>query len=123
TLERYQEMGASFNRSGKVSFFQAHDGQPLLVEQMPVPETATFTTLGAGMAADGLVIYGFDNGQISVARPEYALSYPNDKRLVTPDLEFPLGDAAITLDTQENALTVVAVQEGQNAIFVGGATA
>lgn len=122
TLERYQEMGASFNRSGKVNFFYAHSGDLLLAEQIPVPESAQFSALGAGTAADGLVIYGFDNGQIAVAKPEYSLSYPNDTRLVTPSLVLPLGDEVITLDEQGAPLDIVTVQQGQNGIFVGAAT-
>lgn len=121
-IERYEEMGASFNRSGQVNFFHAHDGNLLLSARMPVAEGAIFSSLGVGTAADGLVIYGFDNGQIAVARPAYALSYPDDKRLVTPSLAKPLGDSVITLDEQGSALTTVAIQQGQNGIFVGAVT-
>lgn len=123
TLERYQEMGASFNRSGKVNFFYAHDGNLLLAEQVPMPESAGFSSFGAGTAADGLVVYGFENGQITVAKPEYSLSYPNDKRLVTPSLTFPLGDDVITLDERGAALKIVTVQQGRGAVLVGAVTA
>lgn len=123
TLERYQEIGVSFTRDGSVSFFGAHDGKLLSTAMMPGPENALLAAVGAGIAADGLVIYGFNNGQIAVAKPEYALSYPDDKRLVTPSLAYPLGEAAITLDEQGAALAVVTVQQGQNGLFVGAATA
>jgi phosphate transport system permease protein len=123
TLERYQEIGTSFNRSGRVNFYQAHSGELLLAEQVPVPENAEFSALGLGVAAEGLVIYGFSNGQIALAKPEYALSYPDDKRLVTPSLKHPLGNTAVTLDEQGAALSVVTVQQGRNGIFVGAATA
>lgn len=123
TFERYQEIGASFNRSGAVNFFQARNGDLLLATQIPVPGNAMFSALGLGTAADGLVVYGFDNGQVTVAKAVYALSYPNDKRLVTPDLAYPLGNNVITLDGQGSALDVVAVQQGRNGVFVGAATA
>src|SRR5690606_31981380 len=123
TLERYQEIGASFNRSGAVNFFHAHSGDLLLATQLPVPGDAMFSALGLGTAADGLVVYGFDNGQVSVANAVYKLSYPNDKRLVTPSLAYPLGKDVVTLDEQGSALDVVAVQQGRNGVFVGAATA
>jgi phosphate transport system permease protein len=122
TLERYEEIGTSFNRSGAVNFFHADSGNLLLAEQMPTPEGAQFTAVGAGTAVDGLVVYGFDNGHIAVAQPAYALSYPNDQRHITPSLERPLGKETVVLDEQGKALQVVAVQQGRTAIFVGGAT-
>src|SRR5690606_1841077 len=81
TLERYEQIGASFNRSGNVNFFNVDDGALILAQQIPVPDDAAFSVLATGIAAEDLVAYGFDNGQISAAKSHYALSYPNDKRL------------------------------------------
>ncbi len=122
-LERYEEIGASFNRSGSVNFFRAADGEVFLTNDMPQPEGAELTAVGTGTAADGLVVYGFSNGQIGVAKPEYALSYPNDKRLVTPSLGYPLGDKPVNLDDQGAAVSQVAIQQGAKAIYVAAATA
>lgn len=122
TLERYEEIATSFNRSGTVSFFRADDGELLLTDHLPTPESAQFTAVGTGTAADGLVVYGFDNGHVSVVKPAYALSYPNDQRQITPRLERPLGEHSIVLDEQEKALRTVTVQQGRNGIYVGGVT-
>lgn len=121
-LERYEEIGASFNQQGSVNFFRADDGAVILTETMPVPEQAELTAIGTGTAADGLVVYGFSNGQIGVAKPEYALSYPNDKRLVTPSLGYPLGEQPIVLDEQGAALRQIAIQQGSNAVYVAAVT-
>ena len=121
-LERYEEIGASFNQQGSVNFFRADDGVVILTETMPVPEQAELTAIGTGTAADGLVVYGFSNGQIGVAKPEYALSYPNDKRLVTPSLGYPLGEQPIVLDEQGAALRQIAIQQGSNAVYVAAVT-
>src|SRR5690606_24307269 len=61
-------------------------------------------------------------GRIGVAKPEYALSYPNDKRLVTPGLGYPLGEEPAVLDEQGDALRHVAIQQGPNAIYVAAVT-
>lgn len=122
TLERYEQIGASFNRSGKVSFFNVDDGAVMLAEQIAVPDGATFSTLATGIAAENLVAYGFDNGQISIAQSHYSLSYPNDTRVVTPSLKFPLGEEPVTLDESGKAIDVLAVQKGRNEIYVAAAT-
>lgn len=122
-LERYEEIGASFNRNGSVNFFRADSGALMLAKQMPMPEQAQLSVVGRGTAADGLVVFGFDNGEIAVAKPVYTLTYPNDKREVSPDLKYPLGEETILLDDQGSSLATVTIQEGRNGIYVGAATA
>jgi len=122
TLDRYEEIGASFNPSGKVSFFNVDNRALIVDQQIPVPDDAAFSVLATGIAAESLVAYGFDNGQVSVAKSHYALSYPNDTRLVTPSLKFPLGDEPITLDESGKAIDALAVQQGRNEIYIAAAT-
>ncbi len=122
-LERYEVIGASFNRSGAVNFFDVQSQQVLSQHQMPTPEGAAFSAVAAGQSAEGLVAYGYDNGQVSVARHEYSLSYPNDQRLVTPDLLFPLGEEPQVLDELGSPLSVIAVQQTPRGIFTAGITA
>lgn len=122
TLDRYEEIGASFTRQGSVNFFRAEDGQVFMTKPMPMADQAELTATGTSTPADGLVIYGFSDGRIGVAKPEYALSYPNDKRLVTPGLGYPLGEEPVVLDEQGDALRHVAIQQGPNAIYVAAVT-
>jgi phosphate transport system permease protein len=123
TLERYEEIATGFYSDGRIDFFRAETGESLLEQQLILPESADFSALGLSMPASDLIAYGFSNGQVSVFRPAYSLSYPNDRRLITPRLEYPLGEIPLVLDEQKEALTAVAIQEGQNAIYMAGATA
>ncbi|WP_039918254.1 ABC transporter permease subunit [Cellvibrio mixtus] len=123
TLERYEEIGGNFKRSGAVSFFTVDDGKTLLSAQMPKPETAEFSVMATSTADHGLVAYGYSNGQVAVAKTEYELSYPNDKRQITPSLAFPLGDQPIQLDAQGSALKVLAIQQTSSGTLIGALTA
>ncbi len=122
TLERYEEIGGRFNRSGKVQFFNVLDGSAILDTQMPKPAEASFGSIGTSTAAHGLIAYGYTNGQVAVAKTNYELSYPNDKRAITPSLVFPLGADPIVLDDQGRALTVLAIQETSSGTLVGAIT-
>src|SRR5690606_37179851 len=102
--------------------FRAEDGQVFMTKSMPMADQAELTATGTSTPADGLVVYGFSDGRIGVAKPEYALSYPNDKRLVTPGLGYPLGEEPAVLDEQGDALRHVAIQQGPNAIYVAAVT-
>lgn len=123
TLERYEEIGGNFKRSGAISFFSVTDGKTLLSAQMPTPEDAEFSSLGTSTADHGLVAYGYNNGQVAVVKPEYELSYPNDQRHITPSLEYPLGELPIQLDEQGAALNVLAIQETSSGTLLGALTA
>jgi phosphate transport system permease protein len=91
SLDRYEEIGGTFNRSGRVEFFNLRDGKALVSATMPKAAQAGFASLATSTADHGLVAYGYSNGQVTVAKTQYDLSYPNDQRLVTPSLQFPLG--------------------------------
>ena len=122
-LERYEEIVASFNRSGEVVFFRADNGDILSRHSVPGAEATNFSTIAAGQSHQGLVAYGYDTGEIAVVRHEYSLSYPNDQRLITPELSYPLGEEPIRLDETGQSLQALAIQETPTGIYVAGATA
>ncbi len=123
TLERYEEIGASFKRSGTVNFFSVNDGSQILNAQIPVSEGAAFTRLATSTPDQGLIAYGYSNGQVALTKVNYALSYPNDKRKITPSLVFPLGEAPVQLDQQGAAITQLAVQDSSSGVLMGALTA
>lgn len=123
TLERYEEIGASFKRSGAVNFFAVNDGSPLLTAEIPRAEGATFTRLATSTPDQGLIAYGYNNGQVALTKVNYALSYPQDKRQIIPSLVYPLGDAPLQLDEQGAAITQLAVQDSSSGVLMGALTA
>lgn len=123
TLERYEEIGGSFKRSGAVNFFNVNDGKTILEAQLPKSEGAEFASLATSTADHGLIAYGYSNGEVAVIKTNYSLSYPNDKRLITPSLLNPLGEAPIRLDEQGAALKVLAIQETSAGTLIGTVTA
>lgn len=123
TLERYEEIGGSFKRSGAVSFFNVNNGNTILEAQMPISAGAEFASLATSAANHGLIAYGYDNGEVGLIKTNYSLSYPQDKRLVTPSLLYPLGELPIRLDEQGTALKIIAVQETSSGTLIGTVTA
>lgn len=122
-LERYEEIGTAYHKNGAVQFFNANDGASLSVEQVPHAEGAEFTALAASEATHGLIAYGYSNGEVSVVKAQYDLSYPNDKRVVSPSLSFPIGETPLVLDANKSSLSVLAIQETSNGTILSAATA
>lgn len=123
TLERYEEIGAAYNKNGRVEFFSAATGKSLLSTDVPKSEGAEFSAIANGQAADGLIAYGFNNGEVSIIKAKYELTYPNDKRVIVPSLTFPLGEEAFVFDEHKSPLTVLAVQQTPKGPMIAGATA
>ncbi len=121
-LERYEEIGTVYYKNGVVQFFHAEDGSALQSEQIPQAADATFTTLATSEATHGLVAYGDNHGQVSVVKVQYDLSYPNDKRVVSPHLDFPLGEEPFALDTYKLPLKILAIQETSKGTLLSAAT-
>ena len=123
TLERYEEIGGSFKRSGAVSFFNVNNGKTILEAQLPKTADAEFASLATSTADHGLIAYGYNNGEVVIAKTNYVLSYPQDQRVITPSLLFPLGESPVRLDEQGAALKVLAIQETSSGTLIGSVTA
>lgn len=118
-LEEQTEIGARFTASGHVVFFDARTGAVQKDEALPLPSGVTVTSLAAGSPAHGVVAYGLSNGRALVVRHHYGVSFPNNERLITPALEYPLGETPITVDAGGQALTQLAVQsDGDQATLL-----
>jgi phosphate transport system permease protein len=64
------------------------------------------------------VVYGLDNGSAVLARHAFDVSFPDSQRVVSPKLDFPLGESAIQIDQQGQALTHITTE----VLARGGAT-
>jgi phosphate transport system permease protein len=122
SLERYEEIGTIYRDNGQVQFFNVLDGVSISDKQIASPESASFTTLATSEASHGLVAFGYSDGEVNVVKPEFNLSYPNDKRQITPDLTFPLGEAPFLLDSNKASLNVLAIQQTATGIVLAAAT-
>lgn len=122
-MEEKGELAARFTDSGKAVFFHLKDGSLLEELSLPLPADTTISTFTPGDMAHGVVALGLSNGQVLVVKREYKISYPNDVRTVTPKLSYPLGEEAIVLDTQGQALQFVALQETEELSTIAAITA
>lgn len=119
-LERYEEMGATFNQSGRIDFFDVDSGQVLASFRAPGSDSRAVSAVGHSVPNDQLVAYGFTDGQASVVRERYDLSYPNNQRVVTPELEYPLGREPVVLDEQGRTITDLTVQDTDAGVMLAG---
>jgi len=125
-LERYEELGIQYTADGVVTFFEADNGNIRQQFELTLPEDTSITSFGHSEYIGGVTARGLSNGQVHISKHAFDTSFPNDKRLITPKIEYPFGEAAITIDEQGQPIELVAVEtvtRGSGGSMVAAITA
>jgi phosphate transport system permease protein len=121
-LERYEEIGAIYYQQGLLEFFNVEDGKTIQSYQLVLPENTQVTAFAKSMAMYGQFAYGLSNGQFQLIKTDYQISYPQDKRQLTPNVIYPLGEAPIQLDEKMSTINQLAIQQTAESTLVAAAT-
>ena len=111
-MEEQAEIAVSFSRQGWIDFTSTTDGQSISRTNIPLSADSTISAFTQTESARSTVVFGSSKGQVYVAKHTYKVTYPDDKRLITPQVEYPLGQEWITVDEKSQSLTHIAYQEG-----------
>ena len=122
-MEEQNEVAVRFTDQGKAIFFSVATGKTMLVETLPIPEGTEITSFAQGSPATGVVAYGLSDGRLIVVKHDYKVTYPNDVRLITPVIEYPLGLEPLVLDSEGNALEKIAVRVDEDMTTLAAKTA
>jgi phosphate transport system permease protein len=112
--EEQNEVGVRFTDQGKAVFFAVKTGKTLLNESIALPENTQVTSFAQGDFANGVVVYGLSDGRAVVVSHQYTLSYPNNVRVITPSIDYPLGKEPLLIDKQGKALEKIAFKKGDD---------
>ena len=123
-MEEQNEVAARFTDSGQVVFFDAATGKTILNKTVAIPEGARIVSFSQGSPInEGAVIYGLSDGRAVVVKHQYKVTYPNNIRLITPSLEYPLGEQPLVLDDSGAALELISAQVGNDVTTIVAKTA
>jgi phosphate transport system permease protein len=109
-LERYEELGIQYTDDGVITFFEADDGEIRQQVELSLPEDASITSFAHSEYIGGVTARGLSNGQVHITKHSFQTSFPNDQRLITPVIDYPFGEAAITIDEQGQPLELLAIE-------------
>jgi len=86
------------SESGQVDFYDAKSGQLIETETLPLPQGAEVVGSATSVASEQRFALGLSNGQMLLAGINFGVTYPNNQRVITPDLRYPAGSAPLTVD-------------------------
>ncbi len=121
-MEEQGEIGMQVFRSGVLRFFRTEDGATLKEVALPLPAGVKVMSFAEADPASGVLAMGLSNGQVLVFKHVYHVTYPNDQRLITPAVEFPLGEAPLKVDEDELPLLKLALQLDEEQLTLAAVT-
>jgi phosphate transport system permease protein len=121
-LDEYASIGLAVDSDGNYRFLTATNGTVLHRGRLLGPAVSA-TSIVAGDPTERAIIAGTADGHAVIARASYAVSYPGDRRLVTPTMGFPYGEAPLDVAGNGAALRLVAGQANDDEASIAAATA
>jgi|TARA_B110000908_G_scaffold58086_1_gene70746 phosphate transport system permease protein len=121
-LNEYNDVALSANMDGLIRFFVADTGHTISTPALPLPLNSNIVSFSHGAPTTGVLAYGFDDGRALIFKREYKISYPDDKRYITPVITYPIGKALLKVDDRGRSLTSLTVQSSEEQTTVVGLT-
>ncbi|MDY6992541.1 MAG: ABC transporter permease subunit, partial [Pseudomonadota bacterium] len=81
------------------------------------------TSFAVADPSTNVVAFGLSDGRALVVKHAYKITFPNDQRVITPQLEYPLGEEPFIVDEQGQALKHLDVQLSEDANTLVAVTA
>ncbi len=115
-VEEQGELGLAIAASGRAVFFEVSTGQLRQLKDLGLSDRITVvSTQGVENRLLGL---GLADGSVTLIRHEYRLSYPEDRRLITPRIDFPYAGEEFSIGT--TAVRQLALFDGDEALLLAG---
>ncbi|WP_431482997.1 ABC transporter permease subunit [Pseudomonas solani] len=122
TIEEQNQVGMRVSDKGEAVFFSTKDGAELKRSQLPLPAGVSVASIGQDQPGSPLVALGLSNGQVLLFKHSYVVTYPDNKRVITPQIDFPYGDKPLVLNQAGGALEHVAVSHNDETLLLAGST-
>ena len=118
--EEQGEVGMRAAASGQIQFFDLQTGAPGRVEALPIGERKLVEVSNV-VVERGLLAATLDDGSVLMFSHDYQVSYPDDRRLITPRVQYPRGTQPIAF--MPTPPQVFAAREDDERLLLAGADA
>lgn len=122
-MEEQREIGLRVAADGDAAFFNTADGSLVHRQSLLEHTQAALTAFAAGDPSQRLLALGLEDGRALLATHEYAVTYPDDERVILPRIAWPLGETPIAIDEAGQALKMIAAQSDEEQTTIAALTA
>jgi len=122
-VDEQTEVGARFTRDGRVVFFRTADGGVISDQRLEGLGDASITAWAVVNEAQHSLAFGLSDGRVIVARHDYLETFPDDKRVIKPRLEYPLGVEPLVADEHGRPIARLALQYSDDGVLLAASFA
>ena len=120
-LDERGEIASRIADDGSITYFNTKDGS-LITNYDLTPSLGEASSYTQADPFSDIHAYGNTDGSILVFKPQFKISYDDTTRVVTPDIEYPFGEELIEVDTQQQPITQLAFQDGEEFTSIAAVT-
>lgn len=102
-IDEQNEVAYQVETSGALNFFSLRD-EDLGKNLLTYKAFENNHNISKTTASTGIFAFANNSGEMMVVKPDFLTSYPNDKRLITPEVAFPLGEEILNVAENGEAL-------------------
>ncbi len=106
-IDEYKTSALRMTESGKLIGFNLADGNIQLTESLPL-QGQSVTSFTVVDELQSVVAFGLSEGGVLLVKYGYQISYPNDQRLVSPEITYPYGEEILQIS--DSAIEFLAVK-------------
>lgn len=121
-LEEQNLVGMRVSDKGQVLFFDTRTGEALERVDLPIPAGVQVSSIGTDQPGSSMVMLGLSNGQALVFTHTYKITYPDNKKTITPAIDYPYGKQPFVLDEQARVLEHVSASVNGDTLLLAGST-
>lgn len=115
-MEEQHEVGLRVTQQGEAIFFTTTSGEIRDRFQLPIPTGTEITSFSYGDLPQQMLAVGLSNGGVLMFKHTYKVTYPNDERLITPDLFYPFGEKPLDVIASGAPVEYLSIQhDGEKA--------
>ncbi len=119
-LEEQNRLGMRLDASGAVQFFRLKSSELVSSDVLPLPEGAHITSVTEDLPGSHRFAVGLSSGQVLVVEHKYRVTWPDNVKTISPQLEYPFGREPLTLDRQGRAIDQLALTLNSDTLLLSG---
>lgn len=119
-MEEQAELAFSITADGALTFASTRTGEQKYRYSLPLPAGTSVTTISNDPSDSNLLAAGLSNGQVIIFKHGYQITWPDDKRLITPRVTYPYGEEAINLVTGNEAVSHLSISDSEDQLLLTG---
>ncbi|CEG53655.1 ABC transporter permease subunit [Stutzerimonas kunmingensis] len=121
-MEEQNQVAMRLGSDATVRFFSVKTGEAIRSVELPLPADSQIVSVGQDTPGNRRMVLGLSNGQVLVIEHNYKVSYPDGKKTITPQLDYPFGEEPLNLDPLGRPIEHAAISLNGDTLMVAGAT-